>query len=355
MLSPTNTTQHIELEMIRSDTCFYYDLMQAVMASKKSSILFLGLTHYLSLFVTETYNYFCANFPDYAQTLGLQHKEAINKSRHKIKLLEEKGFIDLLADTANSDTDFFNRSHTGFFRWRKFFQKDLGLYYYQNNIIQTTHRIDRLSDPFGFGRAIGNYIGRLYRDMFANFHLHNRYIQQNKFTDKSIWYKDVKSSKYLLSIFNGPGSTNVNNAILLLLAELNYCRHVLTDLAPGSPDTLFKLKYIILHHSIISFRKLQDRFYPQGVFTEKSKSFLKSILRDGQFKQKDNHENFRHILVHYAIKDIPENELDKNVKLFGIVEHFFPGYSADDLNDLIDNQIDKVLHHLREWLIYEHK
>jgi len=353
MLSPTNTTQHIELEMIRSDTCFYYDLMQAVRASEKSSILILGITPYLSLFVIETYNYFCRNFPDYAQTLDLQHNELINKSRHKIKLLEEKGLIDLLADIANSDTDTFNRGHTGFFRWRRFFQKDLGLYYYQDNIIQTTHRVDRtLSVEFGY--AIGYYIGQLYRDLVTNSHLHNRYIQQNKFTDESIWCKDVKSSEYLLSIFNGPGPANVNNAILLLLATLNYCRHVLTDLVPGSPDTLFKLKYIVLHHSIISFRILRDRFY-RGMFTEKSKLFLEDILKYGEREEKEKKKEFRNILVHYEIKHVPENELDQNVRLFGLVEHFFPGYSADDLNDSIDDQIDKVLHHLREWFVYERK
>ncbi|NJK78531.1 MAG: hypothetical protein HC876_11685 [Chloroflexaceae bacterium] len=353
MLTPRTKKQLIELEMIKRDTIFYLNLVQNMGKSQKHGILVFGLIPHVSLFIYETFCYFQKNFPDYARTINLKYKTILEHSRHRAKLLEEKDFLVFLAHNTQLDEEHFNREHTGWFKWRRFFQCDLGLYYYRDNIIHTTTNVYREQiDHKDLGQNIGAYIGHLYRNI-VNAHLSNN-DEPNRIIDRLVSYKDVKARKYLPSIFNGPQNTALNSGILATFAALNYYRYVLTDLVPGSPDTLFKIKYIVLYHSVIGIEKIKNQYYSE--LTDRSKDLIERIRADGEVRQKQKTKHFRNILVHYTINDnVPEANLDQNTYLVELIEHFFPVYSADSLNAEIDKQIDNVLCHLQAWLVDERK
>ena len=74
----------LELESIKQDVDFYYDVMLKLSSKRTIGVLIFGLMPYLSLFTVETYNYFQANFPQNAKSILREHEEIITSSRMRV-------------------------------------------------------------------------------------------------------------------------------------------------------------------------------------------------------------------------------------------------------------------------------
>ena len=369
-------SQEIELNMIKNDIYFYHDLALQVMSGNSAGILMLGLIPYLSLFVVETYAYIYSKMPNDALRIRRQHEDVLRASRTRIKLFDDKQrdiveFINFMSWISDFHSDWFIKSHRGPFAWlKRLFQPDLGLFIYEDHLICTTHVaffnlgyeeqnlpapeqgieavISKLSHSIGF--EIGEYIGHLFRGFGLDPRSEGSTLCRYGIIDEFVQFKDAKSHKYYRSIFNGPSSMHINSCLVLFLVTINFLKYILSNFVVGIPDTFFKLKFITLYHLTSSLNKLQDYYYSKGLFTKRSREFLKEILADRDLRRIKSRSNFRNILVHYSIRGIPEERLTPHTRLFGLVEHFFDGDSFEDLNSLLDHQITRICRILEDWL-----
>jgi hypothetical protein len=366
----------IEFDSIRVDADFYLNLMLQLNSYNSSGILIFGLVPFLSLFVVETYNYLQNMLPAYATALSKLHEKIIRSSRMRTKFFDDSakrvdGMFELLSWIAQFHHEWYIRKHKGFLApLKRALQYDLGIFVYSSHIIGSTHtglinlgfeRGDlpttdkEISATIGslsrlIGVEIGRYVARLSQlPEFASSSSNTSYFAY-KIADEKLGYKDEKSTMYFSSVFNGAGVTEINFSLLLFLVTVNFLGYILKQLVTDSPVTLFKLKFITLHHLSSSLEKLRNYYYPKGVLTNRSKKYFQSILEDKDLESIKRQSSFRNILVHYKIEGVPDNSLSYTTKLYGLVEHFFDGATYDDVNRKLDDQITRVSLILEEWL-----
>ena len=343
---------------------------------KSSGILIFGMVPFLSLFVVETYNYLQNTLPAYATALSKPHERIIRSSRMRTKFFDNSakrvdGMFELLSWIAQFHHEWHIGKHKGFLApIKKALQDDLGIFVYDGHIIGSTHTglinlgfetgdlpttdgeisatIGSLSRSIGV--EIGSYIARLSQWPEFAFDRSNTSYFAYKIADEKLGYKDERSTWYFSAIFNGAGVTEINFSLLLFLATINFLGYIFKQLVINSPVTLFKLKFITLHHLSSSLEKLRNYYYPKGVLTDRSKKYFQAILEDKDLKSIKRQSLLRNILVHYKIDGLPDNSLSYTAKLYGLVEYFVNGATYDDVNRKLDDQITRVSLLLEEWL-----
>jgi hypothetical protein len=203
---------------------------------------------------------------------------------------------------------------------------------------------------FSFGYDIGGYLGQLGEYLSPSTDFLARHVPRYGINDKLIKYRDVKSERYYLSVFNGPTSKRINFSLSLLLYALNYLQYILGNLMAEDPDTSFRMKFVTLYHVASSLRQLQNYLYPQGVLTDKSKECFKRILSDKELKRIISESNLRNVFVHYRIDKFRDEDLDLDTRMYGLIEASFNNHSFTSLDELLDRQIARVSRILEEWL-----
>lgn len=371
----------IELDLIRDDMFFYAETTNYLMSQNSSGVLFLEWMPYLSLFVVETYKYFSKRVSTFSQAVSIQNINSIRLSRTMVKLFDED--LRTIVEIENAiqrmteyHRQWFEEEHKGALAWlKKIIQPDLGIYYYNNRIICTTHVasfnlgfiqsnniiVDTNKTPsitqssFAIGHDLGSYIALLFH-FFGHEapELENAKNKPNN-NDIRIEYSDVKASRYYGLVFNGSSSPLFNFCALTTLAATNFIRHIVDKHNSPITPSVFKLKFITLYHLYFGLKKLQDYYYPQGVFSETSKTLLRAIYDDKELKKILQNKKFRNILVHYSLGNIPKDLLSLDKPLYGLVETFFDGMSFSELHELIDNQTDRILSILELWLYTKQK
>ena len=366
----------IEFDSIRVDADFFLNLMLQLNSYKSSGILVFGLVPFLSLFVVETYNYLQNTLPAYATALSKPYERIIRSSRMRTKFFDDSanrvdGMFELLSWVTQFHHEWHIGRHKGFLGpIKKALQDDLGIFVYDSHIIGSTHTglinlgfekgylpttdkeisatIGSLSQSIGV--EIGSYIARLSQWPEFAFDRSNTSCFAYMIDDEKLGYKDERSIRYFSSIFNGSGVIEINFSLLLFLATTNYLRFIFKQLVTDSPVTLFKLKFITLHHLSSSIEKLRNYYYPKGVLTDRSKKYFQAILEDKDLESIKRQSMLRNILVHYKIGGVPDNSLSYTAKLYGLVEYFINGATYDDVNKKMDDQITRVSLLLEEWL-----
>jgi hypothetical protein len=366
----------IEFDSIKVDADFFLNLMLQLNSYKASGILVFGLVPFLSLFVVETHNYLQSTLPAYAIALSKTHERIIRSSRMRTKFFDDsakrvEGMFELLSWIEQFHHEWHIGSHKGFLApIKKALQDDLGIFVYDGHIIGSTHTgllnlgfeigdlpttkkeisatIGSLSRSVGV--EIGSYIARLSQWPEFAFDRSNTSYFAYKIADEKLGYKDERSTRYFSSIFNGAGVTEIYISLLLFLATINFLGYIFKQLVIDSPVTLFKLKFITLHHLSSSLEKLRNYYYPKGVLTDRSKKYFQAILEDKDLESIKRQSLLRNILVHYKIDGLPDNSLSYTAKLYGLVEYFVNGATYDDVNRKLDDQITRVSLLLEEWL-----
>ncbi len=374
--STHSVTQAVELEMIRTDSEFYRQLLTEVVGNHKLGILPFGLTPYLSFFVVETYNYFSSRAPGFANAARRQHEGILRASRTRTKLFDDdEKDIALLMDhlewILTFSRSWMNSDHIGPLAWlKKWLQPDMGLYFYEGHLISTTQAAffnlgfekgdiatTQRGEPIGLsqlsqsiGYDIGQYIGFLSGgSMGTSSGGSTATLCRYQLADSQFRHEDKKSRAYLRGIYNGRATTQINACLLLFLTTTNFLTHVFGRLVIDSPDTWFKVKFLAVYHVISSLTKLQNHFYTTGQLSERSKNYLKSLLGDRELKTLKSKSSFRNIMAHYTIKDVPEGSLKPDVRYFGLIEHFFAGSGLKEVNDMVDRQLLRISSVLEGW------
>jgi len=160
--------------------------------------------------------------------------------------------------------------------------------------------------------------------------------------DEKLGYIDVKSRRFLRSIFNGRESEVINLSLMLFLTQVNFLKYILSNIVVGRSYTLFKLKYIALYHLASSLQKLQNYCCGKQILNHKSLEHLHAIIDDRDLKEIGSKSTFRNILVHYGIEHVTDDLLNYDAKLYGLVEHFFDGRTYDEVADIVDKQVERI-------------
>ena len=204
----------------------------------------------------------------------------------------------------------------------------------------------------GYGQ--GRYVSIVF-ELFKKIapHLAIKKSFQYDIDKTDLTYSDKKSNKFFDSIFNGTGSPTLNLSLFFLSVNLNFLNHILSKILVRSTYTEFKVRYIALHHTVRSLRKMQNHFYRSGILTDRSKKFLSQILSDKELKEITSQKKFRNIIVHYDLQDLAVTELSWDLPYFGIVEYFFPESSFLEYSIRIDHQLVRIANVYSEWMDWE--
>lgn len=368
-------SRSVEIELIKQDVGFYFDIMLNLATRQSIGILIFGLIPYLSLFTVETYKYLQNVFPQYARFVSREHKEIITASRMRIKLFDDKeqrvdGIFELLKWIMEFNKEWHINGHKGFLApLKRALQYDLGIFFYDSHIIGSTHVgffnigydkkdlpltsgdisnvLPSLSKSIGF--ALGNYLGQLCS--IPEFIPNNiEPVFSYNINDERMKYKDEKANRYLSVVFNGDKTIDMNFSLLLFLATLNFMQYIFRNVVIGSPPTLFKLKFVTLYHLVSSLEKLKKYYYSIDLLSNNSKSHFQDILEEKELALLRSRKAFRNILVHYTIRGIPESSLNTSENLFGLIEYFFDGKTYAEIDKMLDEQIARISAILEEWI-----
>ena len=137
---------------------------------------------------------------------------------------------------------------------------------------------------------------------------------------------------------------------MLFLTQVNFLQYILSNLVADASCTLFKLKYIVLYHLVSSLRKLRDYCHREQELTDHSLEPLQAIVTDRDLQEIASQSTFRNTLVHYGIRDVPDELLSYDTKLYGLAEHFFDGRTYEQVSDMVDKQIERTSAILEKWL-----
>ncbi|WCN05134.1 hypothetical protein [Streptomyces sp. M92] len=129
------------------------------------------------------------------------------------------------------------------------------------------------------------------------------------------------------------------NTLVVLLAD---------DTNPSSATTLFKLRYITLHHVLSSLRKL-DNQYGSGL-RPPDRALLKGIV-DAPMSDLilQAHRGFRNTLVHYRPTRDVQGGLSLDAPLYGLLDAYFPVDAARSLGDALALHTAQVADRMSAW------
>ncbi|MEV5124668.1 hypothetical protein AB0K49_18035 [Streptomyces decoyicus] len=128
------------------------------------------------------------------------------------------------------------------------------------------------------------------------------------------------------------------NTVDVLLAD---------DTAPSSATTLFKLRYITLHHVLSSLRKLDDQ-YGAGL-RPPDRALLKDTLDAPMSNLILAHGDFRNTLVHYRPTRNVQERLSLDAPLYGLLDAYFPADEARSLGDALALHTAHVADRMSAW------
>jgi hypothetical protein len=375
----SSALKRLELEMVDHDLLFFYDLIQKTSSAKEIGILVFGLIPYYSLFILESYKYICSVEPNYEVIAKRKHEDIITSSRHQVKLFDGtrqdvQNVMKSIDTVVKLYLDWFVNSHKGLLsELKKLIQTDLGLYIYNNHIIATTHiaffnlgYADHISlftqgvasgTPLSssFGHDVGQYLSLLYRFLHPQDDFIPPTFCKYNIQGTLLRSKDVKSKNYYTTIFNGTSSEQLNACLMFFMTSANFASYILPELVESRNFTFFKIKFLTLYHLVISLTKFQNYFYNQNILTTRSKEYFKKIFSGKDLKRIKNRADFRNILVHYNFENYLSKQRNVLVnfqpdrEFYGLVEHFFNGNTAIDVDDLIDSELHRIATILEEW------
>jgi hypothetical protein len=374
----TNSNQEkskeIEIDLIISDAYFYDELMRLISSKQSNGILIFGIIPYISLFTIESYTYIKKVLPHHLRNLSKNNEKIIRNARMRLKFFDDSnnrvdGTFYLLDEISEFLKDWFINSHKGSLASiRKKMQPDMGISFYGNHIVGSTHTglllsgLEKLQISEEFedtrdkngktlymvAKELGEYLGWLKRlPEFESIKTNNF---KYEFEDSQFYYQDVKSDEFFSSIFNKNDQNSINLSLLLFLSIVNFIDHIFVKIIPEDVlYSFFKIKFITLYHLASSLKKLESYCYPKNFLSNESKEFLKKILKDKDLKMIQSKTELRNILVHYKIEKNSDLYFSGNFNFKNLIEYFFDGHTFEEIDKKLNYQIKRISSILEQW------
>ena len=343
------TARATEMRMLEGDVGFYYELVRQLVNHESSSIVSLGLLPYLSLCAIESDRYLRGVSLRGTVDLGRDHERLLVASRTRVKLFDD-GRRDVSSTGAFLDwISSFHRQqfadlHKGLLgRLKRYLQDDLGLYFYHDEIVCTTHvaffnmGLEREDLPSAPGRAsealrtvlrkaatdIGYYLARTAEGLGVAPEKDHPGQCCFDLDESGFYYVDTKSEHLYLRLFTGVDTAMLNSGLLLLFVSLNFAVQIIGLLVRNRPDAYFKVKFLILYHVICSLTSIQNYCYHTAILSDEAKCYMGEMLGNNEVRLIRSKRTFRNVIVHYGVNGVPDEYLDPESPFTGLVEYFF--------------------------------
>ncbi|MFF9214287.1 MULTISPECIES: hypothetical protein [unclassified Streptomyces] len=354
----------IALALIAQDIMFLRRFAQSVTigALDQAVVPVFCMHNYMCLIIHESHRALRQVAPDLADALAYDYAPAIERARHSVKLYDDK-YKEL--DDVGADFRRIIEEHRQEFLGNTWLplarplERDLVLWRFRGSLVSTSHTAS-------FFLAFPPQAFKNKDDLGSR--LHAIAVEQGKYIDAAAeglpWQgqtalpamqsadlaeNEVRAEKHYRRSFDPALPEEIKASLTAMTCALNTLDILLADdTNPSSATTLFKLRYITLHHVLSSLRKL-DGQYGAGL-RQPGRALLKDIL-DAPVSNLilQAHRGFRNTLVHYRPARDVQERLSLDAPLYGLLDAYFPADEARSLGDALALHTAHVADRMSAW------
>lgn len=366
MMLEMPTPDQLQVHAIQRDVKFVGrfvgSLQQPGMPSLTSSVAYFCMFPFMSLFVHESQAKLSTIVPQVSSLMSNSAKEVVARSRHSLKLFDDTklGLPGQLAYFRNDIEPAHRRAFLRPIPWP--WATDLGVYNYDEIPISTTHvatfvigyeprklftkttsaEIRSIAEEYGHYFAILGVTLDPEALSFASSLDATRLTPENH-----------RSARYYRTIFNGPGTPDVNALLNVFRVMVNFATKILPlDAAPESSQTIFKIRFLTLYQVLASLATL--RGIQRGDVTARSVAHMNMILdtTDAALLMDPPIRPLRNTLMHYDYgvdQRIKTAALSLQAPLYGLVSVCLPGHDYAALDATISRQLELTAATMNRW------
>ncbi|MFG3370337.1 hypothetical protein ACGF0K_35970 [Streptomyces sp. NPDC048156] len=362
-MTTTAPGNDIALALIAQDIMFLRRFAHSVTAAPDQAVIPMFCMHnYMCLIIHESHQALHHVAPDIADALAYDCAPAIERARHSVKLYDDshKELDDIGADFRRIIDE--HREEFLDNAWlprARPLERDLVLWRFRGKLVSTSHTASfflafppqAFKDEDDLGPRLhavaveqGSYIAAAADGLPWHGPTALDGLQKKDLTEN-----EVRAEEYYRRSFDPALREEIKASLTALTCALNTADALLADdTTPSSATTLFKLRYITLHHALSSLRKLNDQ-YGAGL-RPTSRTLLKDIL-DAPMSSLilQAHGDFRNTLVHYRPRRKVQGRLSLDAPLFGLLDAYFSADQARSLSDALALHTAHVADRMSAW------
>ncbi len=323
----------------------------------------LSTFSYLSLFRHEGLKYLRKVHPDFVKLLPQPTNDELERSRNAIKLFDVHEHVDGVIDHFMDDicavhTQHFERLAASPINPHPV---DLGLTYYGDRIIYTTHGATfalGVSHHILLGPDGSQYVKEASIEYGKHFGPFRDQAQPSgtSFVDKldavQVTMEDCRADHFYGSHFNGKDTPGINALLCVFLTSLNYLDSMVRlDDLPESRHTILKMQFITLYHITSSLKKLRSKHAAE--LSQQSLDHTSQVIDDNALKTiiDGPARMLRNTFMHYGLHpDVQDSDLNPYLPGFGLIEKYLPGYDYASLSTAATGQVERMAKIFNEWV-----
>ncbi|MFD0370115.1 hypothetical protein [Streptomyces sp. NPDC127114] len=349
------------LQLIAQDGMFLRRFLQRVIARPELTILpVFCLYNYMCLVLHESHRALGRIAPDLATSLAYDHAETIARARHSVKLYDDKAkepaevSAEFRRIIEQHRQEFLNNTWLPLARP---LETDLGLWRFRGRLVSTSHTVSFFfgSPPERFDaevlgsrlQAVAVEVGRYVRAISDGLPWEGPSCLDTV-RKADLRLQDVGAKRHYRASFDPSLPEEVKASLTAMTCALNTLDVLLSEEAEHSAISLWKLRYITLHHVLSSLTKLDEQY---GADLRKpDRSALREILdapMTGLILQA--HSGCRNTLVHYLPPRNVHEQLSLHQPLYGLLDAYFPDADARLLYEGLAGHTSHVAGILDAW------
>jgi len=358
------TPDQLQLHAIQRDVEFVGRLIGSLQrpgtSSLVGSVAYFCMSPFISLFVHESEGKLSPLVPQLSGVMSKSAKDVVARSRHSLKLFDDtkRGLAGQLAYFRDEIEPAHRRNFLRPIPWP--WARDLGVYSYEGTPISTTHvatfvigyEPQRLftkttsAEIRSIAEEYGRYLATLGVTLDPQALSFASSLDATRLT-----HEDHRSHRYYRTIFNGPGSPDVNALLNVFRVMVNFAANVLRlDAASESWQTVFKIRFLTLYHVLTSLATLRGS--QRGDMTAKSVGPMNTILdtADAGLLTNPPIRPLRNTLMHYGVDPrIPTAALSLQAPLYGLVPACLPGHDHATIDAAVARQLELTAATMNQW------
>jgi hypothetical protein len=292
----------------------------------------------------------------------------------RVKLIEDKyrssaEVLDKANELVEINSSWFLKSNNRISAaLKKLLQKDLGVYFMQDEIVTTTHitflnlgltkealaasslTFDNL-DRHLYDRMVdvGSYVGSLAEGLDIKDYTPGNGRQ---ISPPPIKYRDLKSEQFYDSISKqvAPNRPSVSLLLTWIFAQINTARILVPMVEKQNSVAAFKIRFVTLFQIASSLQKLLKEDEKASFLHPEAVDRIRNILEDESVLKVHEAKGLRNNLVHYGVPKRIAPELTSKLPLFGLVEAHSNGRSFESMRHEAALGLAYTYHQLRPLL-----
>ena len=351
--------------LISADLRLFYGLAIRPDLERLRPIAILALMPFMSAFIYES--------ASYAESTGLVsskdlkgHEVLLRTSRLRLKLLDDsrKSFAEVLTDAgglaAINSSWFLNSRYCIIRALKRWFQRDLGIFFIQDQVICTTHIAflnigltqEALTESSLSIRTLGPYLKVTAVDFGRYVGLLSTALDVdkpkageslNELTSR-IRYRDLKSDRFYASMSDRVAPDNMTLCILvtMILSQVNTARSLAPLVADDNQTALFKVRFLSAFHAISSLQQLLNEDRRKRILDPELADRIRELLGTDSVRRIRKSNNLRNTLMHYRIEEPVTSRLSDPGTLASLVELCVPSESLATISVRIEQILDHM-------------